>query len=304
MLVFLCRFLGEILSKSPFAFLFFDHVGEPKIGMENQSDRPLGIVDCPLYCGDEQPSLSQTKREEPNSDSSNPRSRSVFNSVGMGTDYNNATSTNEESKVKGDNQSNATTQALEHKSRIGPSHAYGNFDLFLLNIIHGDCKYLTSKYFAGTEVVSSKTENLATEANGGELTPIQNHNGSDLQPKQRKGVRLRDTKMKPPPGFNRMGERKRQKEFARRQQQQNHASSSNSTTSEVRKAHRKQRLKSRLTMGEVFDDMINGEITEAIPEDTAVCFGSPSHDERIEKFRDMFREEQVCDNNNNDRNTL
>ena len=41
--------------------------------------------------------------------------------------------------------------------------------------------------------------------------------------------------------------------------------------------------------------MINGEITDTIPEEITVCLGSPSHDERIEKFRDMFHEERIAD---------
>ena len=163
-------------------------------------------------------------------------------------------------------------------------------------------KHLTTKYFIGTEDAPSKvltTENMAIEeTENREGPPIQSqHNASELRFNESEEiVELQEAKRKAPPGFYRMRERKRQKERAkRRQKQQNqHPSGSNQTNSESNSPNRKHHSKSRFTRANIFGDMINGKITDTIPEDITVCLGSPSHDERIEKFRDMFHENRIA----------
>lgn len=107
--------------------------------------------------------------------------------------------------------------------------------------------------------------------------------------KQQKDVQLRKKKMDPPPGFYRMRERKRRKELAKRRERQ----ASNSSKSRRLKPNRKRRPKATSGSPRVFEEIMNGAITDPIPEEFVVYLDSPSHDTRIQKFREMFQDEDI-----------
>jgi len=124
--------------------------------------------------------------------------------------------------------------------------------------------------------------------------------------KQRKQARLRRIKIDPPPGFYRMKELKRQKELAMRLQQKNAPSpgfestksspldqAAKATNNRRLKPNRKRRSKSRTRRPQHLEEIINGDITDKIPEDFAVYLGSPSPKKRGRKFQEMFRKEQI-----------
>ena len=125
--------------------------------------------------------------------------------------------------------------------------------------------------------------------------------------KQKKEAQLLRRKCDPPPGFHRMRELKRQKQSMAQQQQQQqrvapppgfeHMGQLEAECSLVcelgtstNNDHSTPTKKKTKKLGEI----VNGEITEMIPEDFAICLGSPSHNERVEKFQEMFHEERVA----------
>ena len=118
--------------------------------------------------------------------------------------------------------------------------------------------------------------------------------------KQRKEARLRREKADPPPGFYRMKELKRQKELAMRPQQKNvpplgfeSSPLSQAASNRRLKPNRKRCSKSRTRRPPHLEEIMNGEITDKIPEDFAVYLGSPSPKKRVRKFQEMFRDEQI-----------
>ena len=104
---------------------------------------------------------------------------------------------------------------------------------------------------------------------------------------QQKPSKHRKKKMDPPPGFYRMRERKRQKELAKRREQDAYTSSK----SRRLKPNRKRRSKATSKKPRSVEEIVNGAITGAIPEDVVVNLESPSHDTRVQKFREMFEDE-------------
>ena len=180
-----------------------------------------------------------------------------------------------------------------------------NVDVLSSNIVLGDCHFLTSKYFNNIEDPALEVltkEHSATQKEkdeeGHETARFQSRDSSSFlrmeHLKQRKEAQL-PRKKDPPPGFYRMRERKRQKELAIQQQhqQQQQNSSVQSTSNRRLKPNRKRRSKSRSKRPQPFEEIINGEITDVVPEDFSVCLGSPSHNERIQKFREMFHKERI-----------
>ena len=124
--------------------------------------------------------------------------------------------------------------------------------------------------------------------------------------KQRKEARLmrqKETRTEPPPGFYRMMERKRQKELAivqKKEEQEQLAeassssvcSSSSNRRSKASRARRKKRSRKKKRRTRPEGIYINGKIEGTIPEDVSICLGSPSHNERVRKFREMFHEQE------------
>jgi hypothetical protein len=124
--------------------------------------------------------------------------------------------------------------------------------------------------------------------------------------KQRKEARLRRKKIDPPPGFYRMRELKRQKELTMRLQQKVAPppgfeftrspplnQGAKATSNRRLNPNRKRRSKSRTRRPQHHEEIINGEITDKIPENFAVYLGSPSHNKRVQKFQEMFHEEKI-----------
>lgn len=134
----------------------------------------------------------------------------------------------------------------------------------------------------GGNLTEAATEALVSSLSSSASLPMQS------SPTGQKQAQLARKKMDPPPGFYRMREQKRRKELAKQQQQEN----ASSPESRRLKPNRKRR--SKKTSGISFEEIMNGAITDVIPEERTVCLESPSHNERVQIFREMFQEEAVA----------
>lgn len=253
-----------------------------------------------MPCEDEIQFPSQSTMKIPRTDNADFRDNYVT-PMGTGNDHNDTstgtnTSTFESTfQSQDDSQSIVTGQVLEeNEPSIRRSNPYQKFDTLLSSIVHRDCKYLTSKYFARVEDCSSKLCLRGAE-NNPDIRATQHPVVMDSRLNQHQTIGLSSTSMKPPPGFYRMRERKRQRGFERLLQQQNSALSTNRSSSNGLKPNRKRLSKSRFNkrQRQVVGEMINGEITDIIPEEITVCLGSPAHDVRTAKFRNLFHQEQL-----------
>ena len=101
----------------------------------------------------------------------------------------------------------------------------------------------------------------------------------------------------PPPNFRRMKERKQQKESQAQHQQE----CRDSQEEEDQGQEQQKRVTNRPPLGfpkihnrpQRPEIIINGRITEAIPEEFEICLGSPSNKERVREFKKMLQEERL-----------
>jgi len=101
--------------------------------------------------------------------------------------------------------------------------------------------------------------------------------------RQKESLAHQQQRVAPPPGLEQMGQLESMTSHPGSLRVYHLATSTSNS-------HSKPTKKGPKKIGEI----INGHITENIPEGFAICLGSPSHNERVRKFREMFNEERVA----------